>query len=90
MASVLKDAGRAVFETAAAHRGKVDTVTLSVAFVLSIMVINNYRQCEDGKGYPKSHTFVSMSYTLAIVLLIACILLFSYDLAIMVKFKFMR
>jgi uncharacterized membrane protein YidH (DUF202 family) len=70
---------------ASSNRGYVNTMTMGVAFVMSIMVINNYRQCEQGKGYPKNNTFVSMSYALAIVILIACCLLFGYDLAVMAK-----
>jgi len=68
---------------AATNRGSVNTVTMALAFVMSIMIINNYRQCKDGKGYPKNRTFVNMSYTLAIIVLIAGCLLFSYDIAVM-------
>jgi len=70
---------------AATNRGSVNTLTMAVAFVMSIMVINNYRQCEDGKGYPKTRTFVTWSYALAIIVLIACCLLFGYDLLVMGK-----
>jgi hypothetical protein len=70
---------------AATHRGSINTVTMVIAFVLSIMVINNYRQCEKGKGYPSSAPIVKMSYTLSIIILIACVLLFAYDLALMAK-----
>jgi hypothetical protein len=70
---------------ASSTRGRVNTMTLGVAFVMSIMVINNYRQCEEGKGYPEPRTFVNMSYALAIIILIACCLLLGYDLAVMAK-----
>ena len=70
---------------AATNRDAVNTLTMAVAFALSIMVINNYRQCESGKGYPASHPVVTMSYVLAIIILIACCLLFGYDLAVMAK-----
>ena len=70
---------------ASTHRGSINTVTMVIAFVLSIMVINNYRQCEKGKGYPSSAPIVKMSYTLSIIILIACVLLFAYDLALMAK-----
>jgi hypothetical protein len=68
---------------ASTHRGSINTVTMVTAFVLSIMVINNYRQCKKGKGYPKKAPFVKMSYTLSIIILIACCLLFAYDLGLM-------
>ncbi len=70
---------------AATNRGSINTLTMIVAFVLSIMVINNYRQCEKGKGYPSSAPIVKMSYALSIIILIACVLLFAYDLALMAK-----
>ena len=80
MSSFTKEA---LLGSAATHRGAVNTMTVAVAFALSIMVINNYRQCEDGKGYPESRTFVNMSYYLAIAILVACCLLFGYDLLIL-------
>jgi hypothetical protein len=66
-------------------RGMVNVSTIAVAFVLSIMVINNYRQCRDAKGragagYKKPHVFVSMSYFTAVLVLIASILLICLDL----------
>ena len=70
---------------ASTNRGSVNTLTMAVAFVMSIMVINNYNQCEDGKGYPQPRTFVTWSYALAIVILIACCLLFGYDILVMAK-----
>ncbi len=72
-------------------RGMVNTTTLAVAFVLSIMVINNYRQCrapgdkKAGSGYAKNSNIVNYSYYLSVVILIAAVLLFALDLAKMAK-----
>ena len=71
-------------------RGMINTTTLAVAFVLSIMVINNYRQCRDsskkaGSGYAKGSTFVDISYYMSVIILIAAVLLFALDLAKMAK-----
>ena len=65
-------------------RGMINTVTLATAFVLSIMVINNYRQCEAGKGYPTSAPMVSMSYWIAVMILVVACLLFGLDIFNMV------
>ena len=70
---------------ASTNRGYINTLTMGVAFVMSIMVINNYNQCKKGKGYPDSAPIVTTSYALAIIILIACCLLFGYDLAVMAK-----
>jgi len=61
-------------------RGKLNIVTLVTSFVLSIMVINNYRQCEEKKGYPQHHGFVQFSYGISVVILIICCALFGIDL----------
>ena len=62
-------------------RGMVNTLTLAVSFVLSIMVINNYRQCQPSKGYdPNNSGFVKFSYILSILVLVVCCLMFSFDL----------
>ena len=72
-------------------RGMVNTTTLAVAFVLSIMVINNYRQCRApnnqtaGSGYAKGSMFVDYSYYLSVIVLIAAVLLFALDLAKVAK-----
>jgi hypothetical protein len=72
-------------------RGMVNTTTLAVAFVLSIMVINNYRQCRApnnksaGSGYGKNSMLVDYSYYLSVIVLIAAVLLFALDLAKMAK-----
>ena len=66
-------------------RGLVNTSTLAVAFVLSIMVINNYRQCrapgnkKAGSGY-KNDMYVEYSYYLAVIVLIAAVLMIALDL----------
>jgi hypothetical protein len=68
------------------YRGKLNTITLVTAFVLSIMVINNYRQCEAGKGYPEDHGFVSLSYGISVtILVITCVLFGIYILGMVTK-----
>ena len=76
-----------ILGAAANFRGMINTVTLASAFVLSIMVINNYRQCEAGKGYPTSKPIVSMSYYLSIFILVVACLLFGLDIFTMVMKK---
>ena len=71
----------ALLGSANTFRGKINTVTLGVAMVLSIMVINNYRQCQDGKGYPSSKPIVQGSYIISIMILIVACLLFAFDIA---------
>lgn len=66
--------------SAKSARGLINMMTLATAFVLSIMVINNYRQCE---RYPKNKPIVKGSYIFAIIVLVVVCLLFSYDLAIL-------
>jgi len=73
--------------SANSFRGMINTVTLATAFVLSIMVINNYRQCEKGKGYPASHPIVNMSYYIAILILVVACVLFGLDIFNMVMKK---
>ena len=75
---------QALLGSANNFRGMINTVTLATAFVLSIMVINNYRQCEKGVGYPTSAPIVNMSYVLAIIILIVACLLFGLDIFNMV------
>jgi len=62
-------------------RGYLNTMTILVAFVMSIMVVNNYRQCKKGKGYPKNNTNVNRSYTLGIIILVCSSILIMYDIA---------
>jgi hypothetical protein len=66
------------------YRGKLNTITLVTAFVLSIMVINNYRQCESGKGYPADHGFVRLSYGISVAILVVTCVLFGIDILGMV------
>lgn len=66
------------------YRGKLNTITLVTAFVLSIMVINNYRQCKPGKGYPKSRKFVNLSYGISVAILVIICILFGIDILGMV------
>jgi len=65
------------------YRGKLNTITLVTAFVLSIMVINNYRQCGE-HGYPPDHGFVNMSYGISVAILVITCVLFGIDLLGMV------
>ena len=66
----------AILEKVNAFSNLFNFVTLGTSFVLSIMVINNYNQCEKGKGYPASTPMVSFSYGISIFLLIIIILIF--------------
>ena len=75
----------ALLGSANTFRGKINTVTLGIAMVLSIMVINNYRQCQDGKGYPASKPIVQGSYIISIMILVVACLLFAFDLAVMAR-----
>ena len=68
-------------------RGMINTVTLAIAFVLSIMIINTNRQCKEGKGYDTSTPIVSMSYVLAVIILVVACLLFGFDIFSMVMKK---
>ena len=61
-------------------RSKLNTVTLLTAFVLSIMVIHNTRNCEDNKGYPPKHTFVNFGYGISIFIFVICCILFAMDI----------
>ena len=66
------------------YRGKLNTITLVTAFVLSIMVINNYRQCQKGKGYPADNDFVELSYGISVAILVVTCILFGIDILGMV------
>jgi len=68
-------------------RGKMNMVTMVIAFVLSIMVIHSNRQCEEGKGYPSSAPFVTMSYGVAIFILVILCILFALDIFAFAKTK---
>ena len=61
-------------------RSKLNTVTLVIAFILSIFVIHNTRTCDEGKGYPKDHTFVKFGNGIAIAILVITCILFAMDL----------
>ena len=88
MASLLSSsAAQGMLGSANSFRGMINTVTLATAFVLSIMVINNYRQCKEGKGYPVSKPIVKMSYVISIIILIVACLLFGLDIFTMVMKK---
>jgi hypothetical protein len=66
------------------YRGKLNTITLVTAFVLSIMVINNYRQCQKGKGYSADNDFVELSYGISVAILVVTCILFGIDILGMV------
>ena len=64
-----------------------NSITVISSFILSIMVINNYNQCDDGKGYPTSGTrksIVNGSYILAIIMLIVTSFILAVDIYAMV------
>ena len=75
-------------------RGQVNMIVIVVAFVLSILVVNTYRQCTtftaknalvadtNRKGDGK---MVYSSYILAAIIIGMCVLLFAYDIAVMTK-----
>jgi hypothetical protein len=65
-------------------RGKVNMMVIVVAFVLSIMVVNTYNQCnKNAKGTLGSKDQIAYgSYVLAILVIVACVLLFGYDMAV--------
>jgi hypothetical protein len=60
-------------------RGKLNVVTLITALILSALVINNYNQCEAGKGYG-DNGFVTFSYGFAIAIIVIVCLLFGLDI----------
>ena len=81
MSSILgTPAAQGLLGTATTFRGMVNTVTLVTAFVLSIMVINNYRTCDSGKGYPEEHGFQKFSYGISIAILVVACILFALDI----------
>ena len=59
--------------------GMFNKVTIAVAFVLSIMVINTHNECTS-TGFPASHGMVSFSYSISIMVLILCILLICLEM----------
>ena len=72
-------------------RGMVNVSTLAISFVLSIMVINTYRQCKDDKGnsgggYKQPHTLVTISYWTSVLVLVASVLLLFYDILKILKY----
>ena len=75
--------------SAKSGRGQVNTMVILVAFVLSIMTINTHNKCNAAlkdKTTPKLFTddsAVKLMYYVSILILVMCILLFGYDLAIM-------
>ena len=70
-------------------RGKINMAVIVVAFILSIMTINTHKKCKDAldkKSDPAIFTddsAVKLMYSIAVVILVMCVLLFGYDLAIM-------
>ncbi len=76
----------ALLGAARTHRGMVNMMTLVTAFVLSIMVIHVHRTCVNGKDVDefKKDKMASMMKTIAILILVVCLLLFSYDIAVKV------
>ena len=86
MSSLLSNpSSQGLLGSANTFRGMINTVTLATAFVLSIMVINTNRQCKAGKGYDTSTPIVSMSYWVAVMILVIACILFGIDIFNMVK-----
>jgi hypothetical protein len=72
--------------TAGTARGKVNMIALTVAFILSVMVIRMRSVCisTDATTFKKDSLTQSM-YVVSIFVIVACILLFGYDMFVMFK-----
>lgn len=68
-------------------RGKLNIITIIIAFILSIMVIHTNNQCEDGQGYDESSPVVSFSFGFSVTILVICCVLICIDLFIFIKNK---
>ena len=69
-------------------RGQINMMVIIVAFVLAIMTINTHEKCKNALDKKNPAVFtddsaVKLMYSVAVIILILCILLFGYDLAIM-------
>ena len=74
----------ALLGTAKTFRGKMSMVTIVVAFVLSIMVIDSQNKCKPApQGYSDK---TKISQIISIIVLVLCCLLFLWDIAVMMKF----
>jgi hypothetical protein len=77
-----------IMGSARTARGKVNMVVLVTAFVLCIINVNTYNQCvnktEDYSTF-KSDSLVSLSYIGSIVVIILVVLLFLYDIGIILN-----
>lgn len=74
-------------KSAKTGRGQVNMLAVVVAFVLSIMVVHTHNQClqiKDPKQF-KEDSGVKLMNVLAIIVIVACVLLFSYDIYVMVN-----
>jgi len=61
-------------------RSHFSTVTLVIAFILSIFVIHNTNKCENNKGYPKDRGFVNTTYRISVTVLVLICVLFALDI----------
>jgi heme/copper-type cytochrome/quinol oxidase subunit 2 len=71
--------------SAKTHRGNINMLVLIVAFILSIMIIDTRRKC-DSKDKNRYNNDTSLSFTIALVIIIGTCLLFAYDIAVLFKF----
>ena len=78
-----------ILGSAKTGRGKINMTVIVIAFVLAIMTINTHRFCttalnnKDDSSKFTDDSSVKLMYYIAIVILIMCVILFGYDLAIM-------
>ena len=75
----------AMLGTAKTFRGKMNMVTIVIAAVLSIMVIDTRRNC-DSKSQDAYYSKTKLSEIVSITVLVFCLLLFLWDIAVMMKF----
>ena len=61
-------------------RSKLHTMTLVVAFVLSIFAVHNYRTCEDNKGYAPNHGFAKFGYGISVFIIVILCIIFALDI----------
>jgi hypothetical protein len=71
--------------SAKTHRGNINMLVLIVAFILSIMIIDTRRKC-DSKDKNRYNNDTSLSFIIALFIIIGSCLLFAYDIAVLFKF----
>jgi len=89
-AASYRDMSKAFLGGAAAVRtnnkwfSQVNTMTIVLAIVLSIMVINTHNKCNDDADFKKDN-LVYFEYVVAILVLVAFLVILLLDLAVMAK-----